>query len=109
MVSLPSWSPFNPHWTAGISPTIEVANWCLLCIRMSNGKVVCGPGHNEPIVATMNEGLAVATVIEWTLHCEDETVKLSVRRIFGSLAEAEEFYICYARLAGFCVRKERRC
>lgn len=44
-------------------------------------------------------------VIEWTLHWEDDKIKPSIKRIFGTLAEAKEFYTNDARLAGFSVRK----
>lgn len=63
------------------------------------------PTHSEPIVVTENECLPVATVIEWTPLCEDDAIKPSTGRVFGTLAKAKEFYTCYARLAGFIVRK----
>lgn len=88
---------------------IEVLNCRVWLKRMSDGTVVCGPEHNESVVATMNEGLGVATIsayiIEWVPHCEDETFKPSIGRIIGSFPEAEEFYTCYARLADFSIRK----
>lgn len=72
---------------------------------MLDGMIIRSPNHSEPTIVTQNECLSIATVTEWALLCQDDTIKPSIERIIGTLAEAEEFYNCYARLAGFNVRK----
>lgn len=71
----------------------------------SKETIICSPKHNGPVLSTMNDRHPVASIIGWAPHCEDETIKPLIGRTLDTLAEEEEFYTCYAQLAGFCVRR----